>query len=177
MTRPMHKPDHPDDPVSRDDLGRLGADATPADIPAPQAARGDSFHLEVATLGRQLFSGRVRYVEVPGIAGHMGVLPGHTPVMTAVAPGTITLQPLQGEAQKIEVLGGIIEIGPWGVTVLADHAARGAEAEAQRMQAARARASAQPSRSERPVGAEAVRAELDAELARFFARVGRDMKR
>ena len=151
------------------------ADASATAMAVPTTA--GAFRLTVATLGRELFSGDVRYVEVPGAAGRLGVLKGHTPLITTVAPGRVTLLPAAGALQTIEVQGGIIEIGPWGVTVLADTAARGAEDEARRMAAARQRASVHQPFAVRPIGVEAVKAELDAELVRFFIRIKADSAR
>ncbi|MDO5288751.1 MAG: ATP synthase F1 subunit epsilon [Pseudomonadota bacterium] len=127
------------------------------------------FQLDVLTLGTVEFSGRVTYVYIPGLAGHLGVLRHHTPTLTMLAPGVLRYQPVNGEEGHIQVLGGFAEIGPRGVRVLADHAGRDAEAEQRRMAKARDRALAHPPGAERPISLEAAKAEMDAELMRFFA--------
>ncbi|HPK32972.1 MAG TPA: ATP synthase F1 subunit epsilon [Ottowia sp.] len=135
----------------------------------PVPGAGKPFRLEVATLNGELFSGAVTYVEVPGEGGHLGVLHGHTPLLTQVAPGALNFHTAEGEARTLQVLGGIVEVAPWGVAVLADLAGRDAEAEEARMARARQSAAAHVPHAERAIGAAAVRAELDAELVRFFA--------
>ncbi|MGP1518092.1 MAG: ATP synthase F1 subunit epsilon [Ottowia sp.] len=134
---------------------------------SPAATAG--FHLRVSTLNQLLFEGTVREVNIPGVEGRLGVRKGHAPLLTALAPGALTLHPTDGPAQTLAVAGGIVEIGPWGVTVLADFAGRDAEAEARRMKEARQRASVHVPYAQRPIGAQAVREELDAELLRFFS--------
>ena len=141
----------------------------PQDAPPPIPGAGAPFRLEVATLGGELFSGPVTYVRVPGEGGALGVLHGHAPVLTQVAPGALLFHTAEGQARTLDVLGGIVEVAPWGVTVLADLAGRDAQAEQTRMAQARAQAAVHAPYADRPAGAAAVRAELDAELVRFFA--------
>ena len=141
--------------------------AAPHAPPIPGA--GKPFRLEVATLNGELFSGSVTYVQVPGEGGSLGVLHGHAPVLTQVAPGTLLFHTAEGQARTLDVLGGIVEVAPWGVTVLADLAGHDAKAEQARMAQARAQAAMHAPYAEHPIGPAAVRAELDAELVRFFA--------
>ena len=147
----------------------MNAPPLPANPPAPLPGAGKPFHLEVATLGGELFNGLVTYVQVPGEGGQLGVLHGHTPVLTQVAPGTLLFHTADGQASTLAVLGGIVEIAPWGVTVLADLAGHDAQAEQARMAQARQQAAAHVPYAGRPIGAAAMRAELNAELLRFFA--------
>ena len=65
----------------------------------PVPGAGKPFRLEVATLNGELFSGAVTYVEVPGEGGHLGVLHGHTPLLTQVAPGALNFHTAEGEAR------------------------------------------------------------------------------
>jgi F-type H+-transporting ATPase subunit epsilon len=143
----------------------------PTDTPdaSPVPGAGKPFRLEVATLSEELFSGAVTYVRVPGGGGHLGVLHNHAPVLTQVAAGELVFHTAQGQARTLHVLGGIVEVAPWGVTVLADLTGRDAEAERVRMARAREQAAVHVPRAERPIGAAAVRDELNAELLRFFA--------
>ena len=143
-------------------------DKTTASEKVFQHTGGKPFRLFVATLWQELFSGQVTYVEVPGESGALGVLAGHTPLLTQVAPGMLRFQTAQHQAREIAVFGGIIEIAPWGTTILADMAGRDAETEKVRIEKAKERASVHIPFAERPIGAEAVRAELDTELVRFF---------
>ena len=143
----------------------------PPEIPnaPPVPGAGKPFRLVVATLDEELFSGAVTYVQVPGEGGQMGVLHGHTPVLTQVAPGTLLFHTVSGQARTLPILGGIVEVAPWGVTVLADMAGRDAQAEEARIAQARQQAAVHQPYADRPIGAAAVRSELDAELVRFFA--------
>ncbi len=128
-------------------------------------------HLTIATVNEEVFEGDVRYVEVPGEGGRFAVLPGHTPVMALLAPGKVHVHPVAGEPIWLAVLGGMAEVDGHSVTILADHVGRDAEAESARMEAARRSASVHVPFAERPIGAAAMRDELNTELLRFFAQV------
>lgn len=140
-------------------------------------AAAPGFHLQVSTLHESLFDGQVSYVGVPGVWGYLGVLKDHTPLLAEVAPGRLLIRPVGAAELSIEVMGGIVEVAPWGVTLLADYAGRDAQAEERRMAEARHQATAHVPFAERPIGAAAVRAELDAELVRFFAAAMNDRRR
>jgi len=81
-----------------------------------------TFHFELASPERLVFSGEVEQVDVPGSQGDFGVLAGHAPLVTILRPGIMTVY-AGGEKQQIVVLGGFAETGPNGLTVLADMAA------------------------------------------------------
>ena len=78
-----------------------------------------TFHFEIASPERLLFSGEVDQVDVPGSEGDFGVLAGHAPLVAILRPGILTVT-IGGEQQRIVVLGGFAEVGPTGLTVLAD---------------------------------------------------------
>ena len=72
-------------------------------------------------LSSVLFSGDVDQVDLPGAEGDMGILAGHAPLVTALRPGILTI--FRGGAREpIVIVGGFAEVGPGGLTVLADHA-------------------------------------------------------
>src|SRR6202034_3350473 len=78
-------------------------------------------HLEFVSPERVLFSGEVDQVDLPGIEGDMGILPGHAPLVTALRPGIVTI--FRGGAREpVVVIGGFAEVSPTGLTVLADKA-------------------------------------------------------
>jgi F-type H+-transporting ATPase subunit epsilon len=80
-----------------------------------------TFHFELASPERLVFSGEVDQVDVPGSEGEFGVLAGHAPLVTTLRPGMLTVY--QGsEKHQIVVHGGFAEAGPSGLTVLADMA-------------------------------------------------------
>jgi F-type H+-transporting ATPase subunit epsilon len=81
-----------------------------------------TFHFELASPERLVFSGEVEQVDVPGSQGDFGVLAGHAPLVTILRPGIMTVY-AGSEKHQIVVLGGFAETGPNGLTVLADMAA------------------------------------------------------
>src|SRR5437762_7667745 len=80
-----------------------------------------TFHFDLVSPEKLLFSGEVEQVDVPGSEGDFGVLAGHAPLVTILRPGIMTVF-AGGEKQQIVVLGGFAETGPTGLTVLADMA-------------------------------------------------------
>jgi len=85
-----------------------------------------TMHVDVVSAEESIFSGEAEFVVLPGEAGELGVYPRHTPLITRIRPGTVRITPAGGgEEQLIFVAGGILEIQPQVVTVLADTAIRG----------------------------------------------------
>ena len=80
-----------------------------------------SLHFEFVSPESVLFSGDVDQVDLPGIEGDLGVLPGHAPMVTLLRPGIVTLM-REGQRQPVVVVGGFAEMGPGGLTVLAERA-------------------------------------------------------
>lgn len=78
-----------------------------------------TFHFELVSPERLMFSGEVTQVDVPGEEGDFGVLAGHAPFVTPIRPGVLTIHSEQAAPMMIVVRGGFAEIGPGGVTVLA----------------------------------------------------------
>ena len=78
-----------------------------------------ALHFELASPERLLLSDNVDQVDVPGAEGDFGVLAGHAPLVSILRPGILTVY-RGGEKQQIVVLGGFAEVGPGGLTVLAD---------------------------------------------------------
>jgi F-type H+-transporting ATPase subunit epsilon len=78
-------------------------------------------HLEFVSPENVLFSGEVDQVDLPGAEGDMGILAGHAPLVTVLRPGIVTIY--RGSAREpVVVTGGFAEVGPAGLTVLADRA-------------------------------------------------------
>jgi len=78
-------------------------------------------HLEFVSPESVLFSGDVDQVDLPGAEGDMGILAGHAPLVTTLRPGVVTI--FRGGAREaVVVTGGFAEVGPAGLTVLADRA-------------------------------------------------------
>ena len=85
-------------------------------------------HVDVVSAEEQIFSGLAEFVALPGEAGELGILPGHMPLMTRIKPGAVRLKlPQQPQEELVFVAGGILEVQPGLVTVLADTAIRGSD--------------------------------------------------
>ncbi len=78
-------------------------------------------HFEFVSPESVLFSGDVDQVDLPGIEGDLGILPGHAPMVTLLRPGIVTIM-REGQREPVVVIGGFAEMGPGGLTVLADRA-------------------------------------------------------
>jgi F-type H+-transporting ATPase subunit epsilon len=80
-----------------------------------------TFHFDLVSPEKLLFSGEVNQVDVPGSEGDFGVLAGHAPLVTTLRPGILVIYG-ERDALRIVVGGGFAEVGPAGLTVLADMA-------------------------------------------------------
>ena len=80
-----------------------------------------TFHFDLVSPEKLLFAGDVAQVDLPGSEGDMGVLAGHAPLVTALRPGILVVY-RDGGALRVVVNGGFAEVGPAGLTVLADMA-------------------------------------------------------
>jgi F-type H+-transporting ATPase subunit epsilon len=88
-----------------------------------------TFRFELVSPERLVFAGEVSQVDVPGEEGEFGVLAGHAPYIATLKPGLLTIY-RNGEPQRIVVRGGLAEMGPTGLTVLAEQAVPVAEIDA-----------------------------------------------
>ena len=85
-----------------------------------------TIHVDVVSAEESIFSGEAKFVILPGEGGELGILPRHTPLITRIKPGTVRIQRADtGEEEFVFVAGGILEVQPGSVTVLADTAIRG----------------------------------------------------
>ena len=85
----------------------------------------NTIHVDVVSAEEQIFSGEAEFVVLPGEAGELGIYPRHTPLITRIKPGAVRIKPAGGgEEELIFVAGGILEVQPQLVTVLADTAIR-----------------------------------------------------
>jgi F-type H+-transporting ATPase subunit epsilon len=83
-----------------------------------------TIHVDVVSAEEHVYTGQAEFVALPGDQGELGILPGHTPLITKIRPGTVRIQN-EGKEELIFVAGGILEVQPRAVTVLADTAIRG----------------------------------------------------
>ena len=87
-----------------------------------------TMQVDVVSAEESIFSGEAEFVVLPGESGELGIYPRHAPLITRIRPGAVRITPPGGgEEQLIFVAGGILEIQPKVVTVLADTAIRGAD--------------------------------------------------
>ena len=85
-----------------------------------------TIHVDVVSAEESIFSGEASFVSLPGEDGELGILPRHTPLITRIKPGAVRITRADnGEEEFVFVAGGILEIQPGTVTVLADTAIRG----------------------------------------------------
>jgi F-type H+-transporting ATPase subunit epsilon len=84
-----------------------------------------TMHVDVVSAEQSIYSGEAEFVALPGEAGELGIYPQHTPLITRIKPGSVRIKPPGADEELIFVAGGILEIQPKVVTVLADTAIRG----------------------------------------------------
>ena len=97
-----------------------------------------SFHLTVVSAEKEMFSGVVQHIQVSGSEGELGIFHGHTPLLTAIKPGLVRIVKQDNSEEVIYLSGGILEVQPNDVNVMADTAVRGEELdEAQALEAKR----------------------------------------
>jgi F-type H+-transporting ATPase subunit epsilon len=85
-----------------------------------------TLHVDVVSAEEQIFSGEAKFVALPGEMGELGIYPRHTPLITRIKPGAVRIERADnGQEEFVFVAGGILEVQPHGVTVLADTAIRG----------------------------------------------------
>ena len=87
-----------------------------------------TIHVDVVSAEENIFSGEALFVALPGESGELGIYPKHTPLITRIKPGAVRIK-VEGKAEDefVFVAGGILEVQPNTVTVLADTAIRGAD--------------------------------------------------
>ena len=85
-----------------------------------------TIHVDVVSAEASIFSGEAKFVALPGENGELGILPRHTPLITRIKPGAVRIQRADNQQEEfVFVAGGIVEVQPGCVTVLADTAIRG----------------------------------------------------
>lgn len=127
-------------------------------------------HVDVVSAEEQIFSGLAEFVVVPGEMGELGIYPRHTALMTRIKPGAVRIKrPDQEQEELVYVSGGMLEIQPNVITVLADTAIRGADLdEARALEAKQAAEEAMKNRSS-DIDYAAAQAELAEALAQLRA--------
>jgi F-type H+-transporting ATPase subunit epsilon len=87
-----------------------------------------TIHVDVVSAESSIFEGEAEFVALPGETGELGIYPQHTPLITRIRPGAVRIK-LAGrdDEEFVFVAGGILEVQPRRVTVLADTAIRGTD--------------------------------------------------
>lgn len=126
-----------------------------------------TFHVDIVSAEQQIFSGDAEMLVAPGEGGELGILPEHMPLLTRIKPGVVRIKTAGAEDEVIYVSGGMMEVQPDRVTVLADTSVRAHDLdEAKAMEAERLAKEALSNRT----GALEV-AQAQAELAEAAAQI------
>ncbi|MFQ1021784.1 F0F1 ATP synthase subunit epsilon [Avibacterium paragallinarum] len=128
-----------------------------------------TLNLTVVSAEESIFTGQVKSIQATGIEGELGILPGHTPLLTAIKPGIVKLTLENGNEEVIYVSGGFLEVQPNVVTVLADVAIRGKELDGDRILEAKRRAEQNIVSNVKDANYEMLAAKLSKELAKLRA--------
>ncbi|MGO4478817.1 F0F1 ATP synthase subunit epsilon [Massilia sp. 2TAF26] len=130
----------------------------------------NTIHVDVVSAEEQIFSGEAEFVALPGESGELGIYPMHTPLITRIRPGAVRIKvPGRTEEEFVFVAGGILEVQPKGVTVLADTAIRGADLDEAKAQEAKRQAEELMLNKESAIDYAKAQAELAAAIAQLAA--------
>lgn len=99
-----------------------------------------NLQVDIVSAEESIFAGQAKFVALPGESGELGILPGHTPLISRIRPGTVKIVQEDGSEVSIFVAGGILEIQPGAVTVLSDTAIRAEDLDEAKALEARKRA-------------------------------------
>ena len=99
-----------------------------------------SIRCDIVSAHQEIFSGDVSMVFATGVAGELGISPRHAPLITQLKPGPVRVLDTAGDEQFFFVTGGIIEVQPHVVTIMADTAMRGEDLDQAAAEAAKAEA-------------------------------------
>lgn len=127
-----------------------------------------TIHVDVVSAEESIFTGEAEFVALPGEAGELGIYPRHTPLITRIRPGMVRIKmPGKAEEEHVFVAGGILEVQPNVVTVLADTAIRGHDLDEAKARDALAKAE----EARRNVSSELEIAKVEAEMSSLAAQL------
>lgn len=128
----------------------------------------NTIQVDVVSAEEQIFSGKAEFIALPGEAGELGVLPNHTPLISRIKPGAVRIKvPGQAHDELVFVAGGLLEIQPDQVTVLADTAIRGADLDEAKAREAKRQAQEAMANRSKDVDYAVVQAELALAVAQL----------
>ena len=127
----------------------------------------ETLHVNIVSAEQSIFSGEAEMVVVPGETGELGILPQHAPLLTRIKPGTVKVTLAGGVDELIYVSGGILEVQPRALTILANTSFRAKDLD--EIKVLEAKRSAEEALANRQSGQE--RAVVQAELAQLAAQL------
>lgn len=129
-----------------------------------------TIHVDVVSAEEQIFAGEAEFVALPGEAGELGIYPKHTPLITRIKPGAVRIKVTgQAEDEFVFVAGGILEVQPDKITVLADTAIRGHDLDEAKATEAKKLAEEALTNKESKIDYAKAQAELAAAIAQLAA--------
>jgi F-type H+-transporting ATPase subunit epsilon len=128
-----------------------------------------TIHVDVVSAESSIFSGEAKFVALPGETGELGILPKHTPLITRIKPGAVRIEKADGTEEFVFVAGGILEVQPNVVTVLADTAIRGHDLDEAKANEAKKRAEEAMQNKDAAIDYAAAQAELASAVAQLAA--------
>jgi F-type H+-transporting ATPase subunit epsilon len=128
-----------------------------------------TLHVDVVSAETSIYSGPAKFVALPGESGEFGILPKHTPLITRIRPGAVRIEKEDGSEEFVFVVGGILEVQPNVVTVLADTAIRGKDLDEAKAEEAKKRAEETLRNNDAAIDYAAAQAELASAVAQLAA--------
>lgn len=130
----------------------------------------NTIHVDVVSAEEEIFSGEAEFVALPGESGELGIFPMHTPLITRIRPGSVRIKvPGQSEEELVFVAGGILDVQPDSVTVLAETAIRGHDLDEAKASEAKKQAEEAMANSSAKIDYAKAQAELAAAIAQLQA--------
>ena len=130
----------------------------------------NTIHVDVVSAEELIFSGEAEFVALPGESGELGIYPRHTPLITRIKPGAVRIKvPGQAQEEFVFVAGGLLEVQPDNVTILADTAIRGADLDEAKATEAKRLAEDALANQESKIDYAKAQAELSAAIAQLAA--------
>jgi F-type H+-transporting ATPase subunit epsilon len=128
-----------------------------------------TIHVDVVSAESSIFSGEAKFVALPGESGELGILPRHTPLITRIKPGAVRIEKADGSEEFVFVAGGILEVQPNVVTVLADTAIRGKDLDEAKAEEAKKKAEEALRNQDASIDYAVAQAELASAVAQLAA--------
>ena len=128
-----------------------------------------TIQIEIVSAEKAIFSGEAKMLIAPGKAGDLGIAPRHTPLLTTLRPGEIEIHKKDNEKEYFYVTGGILEVQPHIVTVLADSAMHADELDEEAALEAKSKAEEALKSANKKEDLEQAQAQLAEAAARYSA--------